>query len=364
MNHERFMQECLRLARRGKGGVSPNPLVGAVLVRKGRIVARGYHREFGGPHAEVDCLRHAKGDLHDATLYVNLEPCSHHGKTAPCADLIVARGVGTVIAAMKDPNPLVSGRGLRILQRAGVSTRVGILEKEARALNRVFVGHIRNHRPYVHLKIAQSRDGRITGSRTRWISSPQSRKRVHAMRAEYDAVLVGAGTVRADNPSLNVRLVKGRDPHVVILDGALSLPPDRSVFGRNPSRHVFLFTTRQSFQAKADRRKVLAARGITIIPLHGSGGRLPLRQVLRELFKRRVASLLVEGGADVFTQFLAAGLVDEVTMFTAPDFFGKGLPALSPGTLRPASRHVPDLIRAGRSGRDLMLNVLISQRKA
>jgi diaminohydroxyphosphoribosylaminopyrimidine deaminase/5-amino-6-(5-phosphoribosylamino)uracil reductase len=361
MNHERFMRECLRLALRGKGGVSPNPMVGAVLVRNGNVLARGYHSNFGGPHAEVKCLQHASGNLRDATLYVNMEPCSHHGKTPPCADLIISRGVGAVVAAMQDPNPLVSGRGLQKLRRAGVHTRVGVLEQESRRLNRVFIKQMTMHRPYVHLKIAQSRDGRIAGGRKRWITSSQSRRRVHAMRAEYDAVLVGAGTVRADNPSLTVRAVNGRSPHVAILDGSFSLPVTRKLFAQDTSRRVFLFTTRKSYRAHSLKRRVLAARGIAIIPIRGSGSHVPLRQVLNELQKRRIESVLVEGGADVFTQFLTEGLVDELTVFSSPDSLGTGLPALSGGVVLRSAGQLPGSVQVRRSGRDEMLNVLFNQ---
>ena len=351
------MRQAIRLALRGKGRVSPNPMVGAVLVKHGRVLARGFHRKFGDPHAEVDCLRRVDGDLRDSTLYVNLEPCSHLGKTPPCVDLLLSRGVGTVVAAMKDPNPLVAGRGLEKLRRGGVHISVGVLEEEALALNYVFTKHITTRRPYIHVKIAQSRDGRISGGHTRWISSLQSRRRVHVLRAEFDAVLVGAGTVRVDNPSLSVRAVKGRDPDVVILDGALSLSPRRTVFAPTGSRRVFLFTTKSALRGKSATAREFAARGTTVIALQANGGRLGLHQVMRELYKRNVASVLVEGGAHVFTQFLAERLVDELTLFVSPNFFGNGLAAISSGTLLPMARQVPERVAVGRSGRDLMLNV-------
>ncbi|MBP1647869.1 MAG: 5-amino-6-(5-phosphoribosylamino)uracil reductase / diaminohydroxyphosphoribosylaminopyrimidine [Bacteroidetes bacterium] len=358
MSDRIFMQECLRLARRGKGYVSPNPMVGAVLVQDGRILARGYHRKFGGPHAEVDCLSRFSGDVRRATLYVNLEPCSYHGKTPPCASLIVARGIGRVVAAMKDPNPRVAGRGLRILRRAGVRTAVGMMEAEARSLNRVFARHITARRPYVHVKIAQSRDGSIAGGRSRWISSLQSRKRVHAMRAEYDAVLVGAGTVRADNPSLTVRLVKGRNPDVVVLDGALSLPAGAKLLAPRNSRRVFLFTTTQALRQRTARANRLRSRGVTIIPLKGESGRFALHEVVSELYQRDVASILVEGGANVFTRFLTDGLVDEVTLFVSSEFFGTGVTAIEGGSVRSRRLAMAEKITVGKSGRDTTINIL------
>jgi diaminohydroxyphosphoribosylaminopyrimidine deaminase / 5-amino-6-(5-phosphoribosylamino)uracil reductase len=364
MSGEQFIRECFRLAQRGKGQVSPNPMVGAVLVRNGKILAKGFHRKFGGAHAEVECLKRAPGDVRDATLYVNLEPCSHHGKTPPCVDLILARGIRTVVAAMKDPNPVVAGRGLRKLQQAGVEIRVGLLEEEARELNRVFSTHIVARRPYIHVKIAQSRDGRITGGTSRWISSPESRKRVHAMRAEYDAVLVGAGTVRADDPSLTVRLVKGRNPDVVVLDGAFSLSAGRKLFQPHPSRRVYLVTTQQALRRNRAKAEILSARGVFLLGLDGTGERLQIGRVMRELYKRNIGSVLVEGGASVFSQFIAEGFVDELTLFVSPVFFGKGLTAIQPEISIPRSRLKTARATVGRSGRDFMLNVRYDERNS
>ncbi len=361
MSDRRFMRECLRLARRGKGYVSPNPMVGAVLVQDGRILARGYHRNFGGPHAEVDCLSRFAGDARRATLYVNLEPCSYHGKTPPCVDLILSRGIRRVVAAMKDPNHRVAGRGLRILRRAGVRVGVGIMEAEARELNRIFARQISARRPYVHVKIAQSQDGKIAGGSTRWISSPRSRRHVHAMRAEYDAVLVGAGTVRADNPSLTVRLVKGRNPDVVILDGALSLPPGTKLFAPHGSRRVFLFTTTQAFRRRAARAKQLMGRGISVIALKGKAGRVDLHEVLADLYRRDVASILVEGGANVFTRFLTDGPVDEMTLFVSPEFFGNGVAAVEGGSELSRGLAMVETITVGRSGKDSTINILFKK---
>ncbi len=361
MTPQELMRQCFRLALRGKGHVSPNPMVGALLVKDNRIVARGYHKRFGGPHAEADCLRRYPGDVRDATLYVNLEPCADYGKTPPCVDLILSRGVGTVIAAMEDPNPRVAGRGLQKLRRAGVRIGFGELEGEAKALNRKFAVHIVAHRPYVHVKIAQSRDGRITGGRTRWISSLQSRKRVHAMRAEHDAVLVGAGTVRADDPLLNARLVSGRDPAVAILDGAFSLQPAMKLFVPEKSRQVFLFTSMHALRRNPGKAQTLAARGTTVIGLPGTGEQLNLRRVLKELYRRDIASVLVEGGARVFAQCFAEGLVDEVTLFVAPDFFGKGLAAIAPEVMNSRCQRRPESVVIRKSGRDQMINILFKQ---
>ena len=355
-NHERFMRDCLRLAEKGRGMVSPNPMVGAVLVRHGRIIARGWHERFGHPHAEANCLRKARGDLSTATLYVSMEPCSHIGKTPPCADMIVVSGIRRVVLAMQDPNPRVSGRGVARLRGAGIKVTVGVLEQDARELNRVFIHHIVRRRPYVHLKIAQSLDGIIASPHTRgrWISSAESRRRVHAIRARSDAILVGAGTVRADNPRLTVRHGAVADPTVVILSGRRRVPEHARVF--KSGRRVLLITQEGNERAAMIRR--LESRGVTIVRAPGRRGRLALRTVLRELYRHNIGSLLVEGGGDVFGQFLREDLVDELTLFLAPAVLGGGLSSF--GTWKGAPQHIPWLFGQpgdiGVSGRDLVVH--------
>jgi len=327
--HERHMRECFRLAEMGKGQVSPNPMVGAVIVRDGRIVARGYHERFGGAHAEMNCLAHFTGDLRSAIMYVNLEPCSHHGKTPPCADRLATSGIGEVVIGMEDPNPLVSGGGIKRLRDAGINVIVGVLEAEARELNRVFVTHVKAKRPYVHVKIAQSLDGYISSPSARgpWISSAESRTLAHRWRSEYDAVLVGAGTVRKDNPRLDVRMVEGRDPAVVILDGRFRTPLHSRVL--RGGRKVFLFVDRA--HASGRKQDQARARGATVVLLKGQKGRFSLGAVMRSLYRHGIGSLLVEGGADVFRQFVESRLTDEFSVFVAPVVFGKGLPAFGGG---------------------------------
>ncbi len=329
MTDEAIMRECFRLAAKGRGRVSPNPLVGAVLVKSGRIVSRGYHRRFGGPHAEVECLKRFIGDTKGTTLYVNLEPCAHYGKTAPCTDLIIRKGIKRVVAAMKDPNPLVAGRGFRKLRRAGVAVVTGVLEEEAQSLNRHFMTQMSRRRPFVHVKIAQSLDGSITSGpgMSRWITSVPSRRLVHQWRAEHDAVLVGAGTVAADNPRLNVRMAKGRNPQIVVLDGKLSISPDARLF--RTTRAPYIVVNRQIGGKRPLKIRKLVSRGAIIIRISGQGGRVPLASVLQELHRRGIGSILVEGGAEVFRMFLEEKLVDQISLFVAPRFVGKGLRALS-----------------------------------
>jgi diaminohydroxyphosphoribosylaminopyrimidine deaminase/5-amino-6-(5-phosphoribosylamino)uracil reductase len=355
---EQFMRECFRLSEKGRGFVSPNPLVGAVLVKAGRIVARGYHRRFGGLHAEIDCLNRYRGDCANATLYVNLEPCVHRGKTPPCVDRIIQSGLRRVVAAMMDPNPLVSGRGIGRLRKAGIRVDVGVLEDEARELNRHFVRYITARRPYVHVKIAQSVDGFIAAraSSPRWISSIPSRTMVHRWRVEHDAVLVGAGTVLADDPRLDVRLVRGRSPAVVILDGRLNVPYDSRLLKRDVP--IYLFAAASTLRRKPVKGARLRGMGVMIVPLRaGRGTRVALGDVLHELYRRNIGSVLVEGGSDVFAQFLYEGPVDELSIFLAPRVLGNGIPAfgLETGRRRFRTAFKANRMVASKVGKDILI---------
>lgn len=355
-----MMAECFRLAEKGAGNVSPNPLVGAVLARGDRILAQGYHRKFGGPHAEVDCLRSFGGNRRGATLYVNLEPCSYYGKTPPCTDLIIRSGVRNVVVGMKDPNPLVAGRGIRKLRRAGIAVRVGVLGREARELNRKFVKHITTGMPYVHVKIAQTMDGKIApiGRRNHWITDKVARTHVHRWRAEYDAVLVGCGTVLADNPSVTVRLVKGRNPDVVVLDGRLRAPISARLFSHLRGRRVILCVDRNVASRYRPKVRKLQAKGVTLLQVSGRNGVLPLHRVLRGLSWLNIGSVLVEGGAQVFQQFVQLRLFDELSVFAAPSIMGDGIPAFRPwNQAQPTSRGSFGL--QGLTARQIGGNVLL-----
>lgn len=359
----RMMHACLHLAERGAGMVSPNPMVGAVLVKAGRMVSAGYHRAFGGPHAEVECLRRYRGDPAGATLYVNLEPCAHRGKTPPCTDLIIRSGIRRVVVGMKDPNPLVAGRGLAALRRAGIRVTVGVMEREARELNRSFAVHIRHRRPYVHLKMAQSLDGRIAGpeGKTLGISGHAAQRLVHGWRARYDAVLVGAGTVLADDPRLDVRHVRGRNPDVVILDGRLRVPPDARVFRDTTTRRVFVCTSRSAARAHARVARELSLAGITVLTFPAEGHHVELKRVLRELYRHLIGSLLVEGGSEVFTEFLRAGRVDELSIFVAPRLLPGGLPAFAVKSGLPGMRAV--CMDACMVGTDILVRARFGSRR-
>lgn len=329
-HHERFMEVCLHLAEKGRGLVSPNPLVGAVLVRANRIVAQGYHRRFGGPHAEVECLRRYSGDPGSTTLYVNLEPCTYFGKTPPCTDLIIRSGIKTVVVGMKDPNPRVNGSGIRRLRTSGITVVPDVLEGNARALNRAFITYVTKARPLVHVKIAQSLDGKIAqrlNSSTR-VTGREAERLVHRMRSEHDAILVGAGTVHVDNPLLNVRLVKGIDPAVVVIDGRLSVEVERRLWRTARHRRVILLTSPRSIRNHANKVKELCSYGVEVVPVESSAYRLPLRNIIATLYDRNISSVLVEGGRDILSQFISEGPIDTLSVFLAPRLFGSGVPSL------------------------------------
>jgi diaminohydroxyphosphoribosylaminopyrimidine deaminase/5-amino-6-(5-phosphoribosylamino)uracil reductase len=353
------MRECLKLAERGKGRVSPNPLVGTVLVRGNKVVARGWHKRFGGPHAEVECLQNYKGSVRNATLYVNIEPCNHVGKTPPCVDLILERGIERVVVAMKDPNPLVSGKGIAKLKRNRVEVELGVLGEEARQLNRFFIRHIADKIPYVHLKLAQTTNGFIARNNRamKYISANASRKLVHQWRTEYDAVLVGAGTIKADDPLLDTRLAKGRSPAVIILDGNLSVSGNERVFSSARNRRVLICTSLQAFAMNLEKVLTLSEKGAQFV-LEGIVRRkLSLKRTLRKLYEANVGSILVEGGADVFSQFILANMVDELSIFIAPIKFSSGVPAMT----NPARRRLENYLKEGETvaslvGRDLLIH--------
>ncbi len=325
------MKECFKLALKGKGYVSPNPLVGAVVVKNDKLIGKGYHKYFGGPHAEVIALKEAGKNAKNSTLYVNLEPCSHFGKTPPCTDLIISCGVKEVVIAMKDPNPLVCGKGIKRLKKSGINIITGILNQEAALINEIFIKNISKGLPFVALKIAQTIDGRIAdpSGNSKWITSPESRKYVHRLRSEYDAVLVGANTVNIDNPKLNVRLWKGRSPKVVILDGRLNVNPKSEIFSGNQIRDIFVITAKSTYNKKKKDVSRLERLGVTVIAINSKDGMIPIITVLNKISKLNIASVLVEGGTEIFSQFLESGYSDKLFVFSAPKILGSGNNSIS-----------------------------------
>jgi len=333
-----LMQRALTLAARARGRTSPNPMVGAVITdRRGRVLAEGLHRRAGTDHGEAAALRKLGWRAPGTTLYVTLEPHDHHGRTPPCTERIIAAGVRRVVVAMLDPNPAVNGRGVRRLRRAGLTVEVGLLGQAAAELNRAWVHFITTGRPWVILKAALTLDGFLatrTGD-SRWITGPAARASVHVLRDEVDAILVGAGTVRADDPALTTRLAgrgegegegegegkrkRGRDALRVVLDGRLSMPARARLLREGDSRVLVL--TSAAGAATGRRRAALAAAGADIEVL-GRGAHISIESVLRALAARGVVSLLVEGGGAVHGAFLAARAVNELRLYHAPKLLG------------------------------------------
>jgi diaminohydroxyphosphoribosylaminopyrimidine deaminase / 5-amino-6-(5-phosphoribosylamino)uracil reductase len=315
------MRRALELAERGRGLVAPNPLVGAVLVQGDETVGEGWHQGPGTSHAEIVALDTAGGRARGSTLYVTLEPCSHFGRTPPCAPRLVEAGVARVVAAMRDPNPLVDGRGLRILREAGAEVEVGVLEREATRLNEAFVKHVRTGRPLVTLKMAASLDGRAAArdGSSRWISGEESRAEVHRMRAAADALLIGAGTAYRDDPALTCRDPGYRGPPKlrVIVDGRGIVPDTHRVFDGEAS--VLVATTET---APEDRRKKWRDRGAEVVVLEEGASLVPLERLFVELGKRDVQHVLVEGGPTLAWELVQRRLVDRVVLYLAPKLVG------------------------------------------
>lgn len=324
MTHEAFMDLALEEGAKGKGKTSPNPPVGAILVRDGEIVGRGHHRVAGGPHAEAIALERAGALAQGADLYVTLEPCDHHGKTAPCAPSIVEAGVARVFVGTIDPNPKVSGRGIERLKRGGVEVTLGVREEACRELIEPWAHFLRHRRPYVRLKVAMSMDGRIAtrSGKSQWITGEAAREWVHRQRGEVDAILVGRGTVEADDPRLTARLPGARDPLRVIVDSRLRSPADARVFRQESEAKTLV-----AYAGEADAGRVSALReaGAELVACEaGPDGRVDLDDLLRRLAERGVVDLLVEGGAEIFGAFLEAGRVDRLHLFMAPKVLGGG----------------------------------------
>jgi diaminohydroxyphosphoribosylaminopyrimidine deaminase/5-amino-6-(5-phosphoribosylamino)uracil reductase len=315
------MRMACRLALKAAGRTSPNPMVGAVLVRNGKVIATGYHQAAGTDHAEIVALKRAGKKARGATLFINLEPCSHFGRTPPCSRALIAAGIKSVVAGMQDPNPLVGGRGFRELKRAGIAVRCGLLEDQCRALNEAFVKYITRGLPFVTLKLAASLDGKIATASgdSHWISGESSRAAVHGLRDKVDAVLVGSGTVLADDPLLTCRIPGGRNPLRIVLDGRLRVSPGARLL-RQPDREKTIIVT--SRRAPARRARALAARGAKILRVVERHGKLSWRGVLKELAGLGVQSILIEGGAATAASALNEKAVDKVLLFYAPKIIG------------------------------------------
>ena len=328
-----FMQHALDLALKGRGKVSPNPLVGCVIVDvNGHRIGAGYHKKYGGAHAEVEAVQSVESPdaLKDATVYVTLEPCSHHGKTSPCADLLASLPIKRVVIAQKDPNPLVNGSGIEKLRAHGIDVSLGVLEQEAEQLNEFFNHAQRFGRPFVTLKIAQTVDGFLTAANgdSQWITGKAARKKVHEWRSYYDAIMIGRQTAMADNPKLTVRHFRGRQPMRVVLDGPFSLPRELHLFSdKHEAKTTVITWNKEASLDYADPMIKLMKHNYfrgNVIQVAKKEGHVDLREAISALDSIGVQSILVEAGQQLGSAFLREGLVDKVELFLAPKLLGNG----------------------------------------
>lgn len=322
------MHRALELARRGAGFVSPNPLVGCVIAdENGNILGEGSHEHYGEAHAEVNAVRNAESNGHScegATVFVTLEPCSHFGKTPPCVDLLIAKKIRRCVIAMQDPSKQVNGSGIKKLRDAGIEVDIGILENDAREVNRFFIKHVTTGLPYITMKLAMSLDGKIAlkSGRSKYITSEASRTIVHRMRAEYDAVMVASATVIADDPELTVRLATGRQPKRVVLDASLRVGEDAKIYSDAHRSSTIVVANESVVREKRSKADELVSRGISIVGIKISGEQLDLKTVFTELGKQNITSILVEPGPTLATTINSLGLFDELVLFYAPTVLG------------------------------------------
>lgn len=320
---EEIMRMCIQLARKGSGFVSPNPLVGCVIIKNNEIIGKGYHKKFGQAHAEINAITDAKKNqfsVEGSTVYVNLEPCSHKGKTGSCADFLASEKVGRVVIGIKDPNEKVNGKGIKKLKAAGIDIRLGILEEECRELNKFFIKFIKKKIPYVSIKIGQSIDGKIALNdyKSQWITGDESRKFVHQLRSEYDVVLIGKNTAKYDNPSLTVRDVRGRTPYRIVIDKNSTLPENLKLFTDNDKEKTYVLSG-------ISKKSVTKIYNDNIIRVKEKDQKLILKDIMKKFYTMNISSVLVEGGANLYSQFAKSDLYDDIYLFIAPKIIGKGI---------------------------------------
>ncbi len=327
MHSEYFMSLAVQEAWKGCGWVNPNPMVGAVIVKDGRIIGKGHHEKYGSPHAERNALSACSESPEGATLYVTLEPCCHRGQTPPCTDALIESGIKKVIAGMEDPNPLVAGKGFEILKKHGIETVCGVLEKECRSLNEVFCHFIAHNTPFVAIKYAMTLDGKIAtaSGKSKWITGEKAREHVHWLRHRYSAVMAGAGTVISDDPMLNCRLPEGKDPVRIICDTNLRIPLEARIV-RTAHEFKTYIATGAPEGKKSDR---LRDKGAEIISVPMKNAHIDLNELMKILGGKKIDSILLEGGGTLNASALACGIVNKAFVYIAPKIFG-GESAKSP----------------------------------
>ncbi|QQS35093.1 MAG: bifunctional diaminohydroxyphosphoribosylaminopyrimidine deaminase/5-amino-6-(5-phosphoribosylamino)uracil reductase RibD [Ignavibacteriales bacterium] len=360
MTDESYIQLAIEIAKRGIGYVSPNPLVGCIIVKDDRIVGAGYHEKFGENHAEINAISSSRENLEGTTLFVNLEPCSHTGKTPPCVDKIIEHKIKRVVIGTLDMNPLVSGKGIRKLKSAGVEVKVGVLEKECIQLNRFFFKHITKKIPYVTIKAAQTVDGKIADIKgnSKWISSIESRRYVHNLRSQYDAILIGAGTANKDNPLLTVRLTEGRNPRRIVVDTNLVLKTTHKLLTNNHDSNLIIITSKNSIDKKRKVKKLISQGAHIIYSKSAGNGYLDLKYMLKELGKLNLNSILVEGGSKLFTSFFQQNLYDNFLIFLSPKLIGSGVPLTGDlGVKNIKDIHKLKLVNSEKIGEDVLIEL-------
>ncbi len=323
ISHKKYMDLTIKLAEKGRGLTSPNPMVGCIIVKRGRIVGKGCHKKAGTEHAEILAIRDAGKKTVNSTMYVNLEPCSHWGRTPPCTESIVEASVREVIIGMKDPNPLVDG--FKELKFRGLKTKIGILEKEAKKLNEAYIKYVKSKRPFVIMKVAMSLDGRIataTGD-SKYITSKEARTYVHELRREVDAVMVGLNTVIRDNPRLTTRLVNGKNPLKIVVDSQLKIPKNSNLM-KDPSA-LIIATTNNVPKSKI---KKLEESGVKVIVTKPKNGMVDLKELMKQLGNHEITSVMIEGGSQLNSSAIKAGIVDKILIFAAPKLIGNGIAAV------------------------------------
>ena len=310
--YEKFMKKCFTLAKKGEGKTAPNPMVGCIITdKKHDIISVGYHQKCGENHAERNAILNCEKSLEGATLYVNLEPCSHFGKTPPCADLIIEKGIKKVICAMQDPNPVVSGRGIKKLQKAGIEVVQGVLEEQAKELNKVFIKNITKKKPYIMIKTAITADGKIalSNGKSKWITDDFSRNLVHKMRSKYQAIMTGSGTVLADNPNLTSRIKNDKNPIRIIMDKEGIIPVEYNVFKENTEKIILITNSKKTYPSHIEK---INFESYDIL--------------FKTLYSLNIYNMLVEGGCGLNSSIIAANEADEISIFMAPKIFGSGTP--------------------------------------
>lgn len=318
---EYYMKLALGLAEKARGRVNPNPMVGGVIVKGDQIIGRGYHKSYGGAHGEINAFENAREDVEGATIYINLEPCSHYGKTPPCVDKIIEKKIGRVIIGCLDPNPLVGGKGVEKLRKSGIEVVTGILEEECKALNEVFMKYIIEKKPFVTMKVAMSLDGKIatkTGE-SKWITNSKSRENVHRLRDEVSGIMVGVNTVIADNPELTSRVKNGRNPIRIIVDSKLRIPLDSKVLKNQEEAKTIIATTNK---ADMEKKKRIEQKGVKVLIIKSLEGRVDLEDLMLRLGEEKIDSILLEGGSTLNFSALDQSIVDKVQVYIAPKIIG------------------------------------------